>query len=424
MARVFVSYSRKNKEFCKRLADEFQKRDIHIWVDWEGIPPTVDWMNEIQQAIEEADTFLAIVSTDWISSKICKDELEIAVRNGKRLIPVIPEDIRWDEVPPALAQLNFIFFTGDQEFDTQFEKLFTALDTDYDWLRTHRRLQVKALEWERSDQENGYLLRGRDLEEAESQLSINANKDPRPTDLQHEYVLKSRQATDRQRKVTTGILIALVVIMLVTIGLLASPYVEEAIARAQARNQTPMMPVEAGNMEFSLGDVSQPVVFLAFEIETRPVPNHVYGLCVKVGKCTPPIGSTTSGGSNKDEENDPVAWITIDQAATYCNWVGRRLPSAPEWEYAAGLYAQPTGDEDRFVITEFLEWTSSYTTKLLALESMGEWDGRMDTLTLNIDDWIFLQELGKLEPPNGLEIYTNPGGAFGAHQELSFRCAR
>lgn len=422
MARVFVSYSRKNKEFCKRLADEFQKRDIHIWVDWEGIPPTVDWMNEIQQAIEEADTFLAIVSTDWISSKVCKDELEIAVRNGKRLVPVIPEDIRWDDVPPALAQLNFIFFTGDQEFDTQFEKLFTALDTDYDWLKTHRRLQVKALEWERSDQENGYLLRGRDLEEAESQLSINANKDPRPTDLQHEYVLKSRQATDRQRKVTTGILIALVVIMLVTIGLLASPYVEEAIARAQARNQTPMMPVPADIMEFGLGDVSQPVDLLAFEIETRPVPNHVYGLCVKVGKCTPPIGSTTSGGSNKDEENDPVVWITIDQAAAYCNWVGRRLPSAPEWEYAAGRYAQPTGDEDRFVITEFLEWTSSYTTELFALESMGEWDGRMDTL--NIDDWIFLQELGELDPPNGLEIRTNPRGAFGASQELSFRCAR
>lgn len=421
MARVFVSYSRKNKEFCKRLADEFQERDIHIWVDWEGIPPTVDWMNEIQQAIEEADTFLAIVSTDWISSKVCKDELEIAVRNGKRLIPVIPEDIRWDEVPPALAQLNFIFFTGDQEFDTQFEKLFTALDTDYDWLKTHRRLQVKALEWERSDQENGYLLRGRDLEEAESQLSINANKDPRPTDLQHEYVLKSRQATDRQRKVTTGILIALVVIMLVTIGLLASPYVEEAIARAQARNQTPMMPVPAGNMEFWLEDVSQPVDFLAFEIETRPVPNQVYGLCVKVGKCTPPIGSTNPGGSKKNEENDPVAWITIDQAAAYCNWVGRRLPSAPEWEYAAGLYAQPAGDEDRFVITEFWEWTSSHTESV-ALEKIGEWDGQMDTL--NIVDWRFLQERRKLDTPDELIIETNPSGAFGANQELSFRCAR
>ena len=34
MARIFVSYSRKNIDFCKQLTAELQKRDLDFWVDW------------------------------------------------------------------------------------------------------------------------------------------------------------------------------------------------------------------------------------------------------------------------------------------------------------------------------------------------------------------------------------------------------
>ena len=43
MAKVFVSYSRKDLEFAKRLTAELQKSGLDFWIDWEGIPPTVDW---------------------------------------------------------------------------------------------------------------------------------------------------------------------------------------------------------------------------------------------------------------------------------------------------------------------------------------------------------------------------------------------
>src|SRR6185503_8333480 len=257
MARIFVSYSRKNIDFCKRLTDELQKRDLDFWVDWEGIPPTVDWLKEIEKGVEEADAFLAIVSTDWISSRNCIIELEYAVKNGKRLIPVVPHDIVWDNVPPELSHLNFIFFTEKFDFTLQLDKLFTALDTDYDWLKTHRRLQVKALDWERGNKDHGFLLRGRDLEEAEQQISINATKDPHPTDIQREYVLLSRQGATRQRRVTTGILIGLIAGMLGVIALLVKPYVEEAIARARAQDLSRTITVPAGSIDFQLDDTFQ-----------------------------------------------------------------------------------------------------------------------------------------------------------------------
>ena len=340
MARIFVSYNRKSTVFCKRLTDELLKRDFDFWVDWEGIPPTVDWMKEIEKGIEEADTFLAIVTQEWITSKVCIDELAIAVKNGKRLIPVVPYDIEWDNVPPALAQFNFIFFTEKFDFNAQLQLLFTALETDYDWLKTHRRLQVKALEWERSNNENGYLLRGKDLEDAEREISVNANKDPHPTDIQREYVLLSRQATDRQRRITSISLYAAVVVMLGIIVALAYPYVAEWVAQGQARGE--MVLLQGG--DFYMGATDPTVVetgergeWLAnvptFSIEKYEVTNRQYGLCVKYGDCTPPGNPNYFQALDKQEY--PVLNVNVYQANAYCHWLDRRLPTELEWVRAA-----------------------------------------------------------------------------------------
>ncbi len=55
MAKVFVSYSRKDIEFARRLTAELQKCELDFWIDWEDISPTVDWWREIEKGIEESD---------------------------------------------------------------------------------------------------------------------------------------------------------------------------------------------------------------------------------------------------------------------------------------------------------------------------------------------------------------------------------
>lgn len=417
MASVFVSYSRKNIDFAKQLIGRLQERELDFWVDWEGIPPTVDWMKEIQRGIEEADTFLFIISPDSLASKVCKDELDLAVKNGKRLIPVVAHDVKWDDVPANLSHLNYIFFRESDDLDAALKKLLVAVNTDYAWVKAHRRLQIKALEWERGNRESGFLLRGRDLDDAEQQISINANKDPNPTDLQREYVLKSRQGSTRQRRITTGILIGLIAGMLGVIALLAKPYVEEAIASAQAQKLSGTVTVPAGSINFQLlGDNFQLIEVPEFSIDAHPVTNRVFALCVKVDKCTPPIGSTDF--NNVEKQDDPVVWVTIDQAATYCKWVGRRLPSAPEWELAVGYFAD--SNANRISLSTYYEWTSSYVTEN-SPSTIGTWDEDISNLNLK---WYFLEETGNITPAGGAEIYTNPSGAFGANEELTFRCAK
>ena len=41
---VFISYSRKDTEFVRRLDEALKSRGREAWVDWEDIRPTEEWM--------------------------------------------------------------------------------------------------------------------------------------------------------------------------------------------------------------------------------------------------------------------------------------------------------------------------------------------------------------------------------------------
>lgn len=202
MAKIFVSYSRRDIEFAKRLTAELQKCELDFWIDWEGIPPSVDWWKEIERGIEEADIFLFLISPDSAKSNVCKREIQCAAKNGKQLIPLVVRETEAGESLSEIQHLNYLFFREEDDFETSLTKLLNAIQTDYEWAATHRRLQVKALEWERSNKESSFLLRGKDLKDADAQLNVNHSKDPPRTDLQLEYVTQSArlQAEEQEQQ--------------------------------------------------------------------------------------------------------------------------------------------------------------------------------------------------------------------------------
>ena len=106
MADVFISYSRKDQDFVRRLHEALAGQGRDTWVDWEGIPPTAEWMKEIHAAIEAADTFVFVLSPDSVASETCKLEVEHAAEQHKRLVPVVYRDVPANGVPEALAKLN------------------------------------------------------------------------------------------------------------------------------------------------------------------------------------------------------------------------------------------------------------------------------------------------------------------------------
>lgn len=73
------------------------------------------------------------------------------------------------------------------------------------------------------------------------------------------------------------------------------------------------------------------VTLSSFSIDRTEVTRSAYALCVDAGVCLPPACEWEDPASSQL----PVVCIPRDQAETYCEWRGQRLPTEAEWEKAA-----------------------------------------------------------------------------------------
>src|SRR5678815_4302071 len=199
MAKLFVSYSRKDSATAHKLIEAFKSIQQDVWVDWESIPPAVDWLEQIFRGIEASDAFIFLISPDSIASEVCKVEITRAAINNKRIIPVVLRDVQAKDSPENIRKLNWTFIRENDNFEEGLAKVKTAIELDLDWLEEHRRLQVRALEWHRK-KDASLLLRGRDLRNARHMLQTYTAKDPIPTDLQRKYIEFSKR-TERTRNI-------------------------------------------------------------------------------------------------------------------------------------------------------------------------------------------------------------------------------
>lgn len=259
MADVFISYSRKDKPFLERLHAALKAQGRDIWVDWEDIPLTADWWREIATGIEGTDTFVFAITPDSLSSPVCMMEVDHAIRNNKRVIPVVHRMADEKEAFAALVEReldadmqarlngrkiedvarenwrtlsrhNWLMFREEDNFDENFHKLIEALETDLKHVKEHTRLLVRAREWDAKNRDNSGLLNGNEISEAEAWLAAGAAKTPLPTELHSAFIIASRQAATRRREQTIG---ALGIGIVLALGLAIFGLIQSNIANTQ-----------------------------------------------------------------------------------------------------------------------------------------------------------------------------------------------
>lgn len=88
---------------------------------------------------------------------------------------------------------------------------------------------------------------------------------------------------------------------------------------------------------FTMGDRRDTVTIQSFRLDATEVTAGAYAACVRAGACSDDglhcDSGATYGLSGSGEH--PITCVDNDQAAAYCRWTRKRLPSEEEWEWAA-----------------------------------------------------------------------------------------
>ena len=91
-----------------------------------------------------------------------------------------------------------------------------------------------------------------------------------------------------------------------------------------------------------LYDEGDTVTLAAFKLKTTPVTVAEFKKCVTAGACTAEHYTdaalsvdTSCNYGNLSRTNHPMNCVDWDGAKEYCAWIGGRLPTQEEWEYAS-----------------------------------------------------------------------------------------
>jgi formylglycine-generating enzyme required for sulfatase activity len=393
--RVFLSYSRKDKDFTNKLAasltangyvaDFDQSQFDPANVD-SGISAEDEWWQRLQQMIAGADVMVFVVSPASAASTVCDEEIAYARGLGKRIIPVLHRTIDFAKAPPRLSALNIkISFVEDMgaTFETGLASLCAALAIDVDWYRESKRLTALAARWDQQDRPDDLLLTQADVRAIGDLLEKRPRSAPDVSPILVDIRNETRNRHDREARTRRLLQNATFALLLgIIAGLIAwmnqesikaqwhwytvdrpyiamniSPYVllpdKEKSLKAggtfkECVSRCPEMTVVPGGtylMGSENGDPderpSHPVTIQSFAVSKFEVTHEEWQECVKLDACTP-VEADFGGG------RQPAIRITWTMARDYVKWLraftGKeyRLLSESEWEYAAR--AGSTGD--------------------------------------------------------------------------------
>jgi WD40 repeat protein len=207
-ARVFLSYSRKDRERAQSIADVLRDKHFGVFKDTDDILPTEEWKGRLEQLIAEADTIVFLMSPHSVASEVCAWEVEYATELNKRIAPIVIDDVEAGDIPPLLARLNFIFATERDRFQDAVDSLVSALNSDIDWIREHTRLAGLARRWRDNNRSGRLLLRGQDIADAEQWRDARPKEAPAILSLHADFIAASRAAAVRRQRLVAGFSLA------------------------------------------------------------------------------------------------------------------------------------------------------------------------------------------------------------------------
>jgi hypothetical protein len=127
VSHIFLSYARKDVTTINRLVAKLETNGYRVWVDREDLTGGERWRERIADAIKQADAFLLFLSPAAIVSENVSKEIDLAIDNHKRIIPIEIESVigRQSRIDYEIAGLQRIDLTED--VDSRFPGVLKTL---------------------------------------------------------------------------------------------------------------------------------------------------------------------------------------------------------------------------------------------------------------------------------------------------------
>ncbi|XP_035692169.1 protein tirA-like isoform X5 [Branchiostoma floridae] len=116
--QVFLSYQWDHQKQVIQLRDVLEKKGYSCWMDITKMGGGDKLHAEIDRGIRQAKVVISCVTPNYTKSDSCQNEVELAYRLKKPLVPVLLEKTAWPpEGPMAMpfAQLLYIDFTKESK---------------------------------------------------------------------------------------------------------------------------------------------------------------------------------------------------------------------------------------------------------------------------------------------------------------------
>jgi len=124
MQKIFISYSRRDITFVRKLAGDLEKLGYDVWWDVSDLRGGDDWVRNIPEAIEASEYFLVVLSPNSLISEWVRKEYTQALTLQKKVVPLM---LAASRVPFSLNTINYVNFTLEDEYASSLNNLLTAL---------------------------------------------------------------------------------------------------------------------------------------------------------------------------------------------------------------------------------------------------------------------------------------------------------
>ncbi|MEM9954975.1 MAG: toll/interleukin-1 receptor domain-containing protein [Chloroflexota bacterium] len=160
--KVFISYSRQDELFARRLANWLNKGGLQVWIDREDIDSGKKWSSAIQEGLEQSEIMILLISEPAMQSVNVEDEWQYFLDKDKVIIPLLLEEV---EIPYQLRRIQYIDFSRKGQFAKAKQRLKAEIRKAIARKRYPRRKRQQVTKDTQSadlwpDRRRNYLLGG------------------------------------------------------------------------------------------------------------------------------------------------------------------------------------------------------------------------------------------------------------------------